>query len=173
LAEADPLAGFHVELLHDRHARSAFECGVEALDRYLRQQARQDRSRHIAAVYVATPDGEAVAGYYTLSAHSVRPTELPVEIARKLPRYSNVPTTLLGRLAVDTRFRGRGIGEFLLLDALRRAWESAHAVASMAVLVDAKDEAARRFYLRYRFIPFPESPNRLFIPIMTIGDLFR
>lgn len=114
----------------------------------------------------------AVLGYYTLSGLSIDIGAWPEEIARKLPRYPAVPATLLGRLAVDRSVRGRGMGEHLLMDALRRALEASGEVASVAVIVDAKDDAALSFYRRYEFLPFADLPNRLFLPMGVIERLF-
>jgi GNAT superfamily N-acetyltransferase len=116
------------------------------------------------------PDG-AVGGYYTLSATAVKLGELPEKTSRKLPRYPLVPATLLGRLAVDRRHQGKGHGRFLLADALFRAVRSE--IASYAVIVDAKDENARRFYLREGFLAFPDQPMKLFRPMADIAPLFR
>jgi GNAT superfamily N-acetyltransferase len=116
------------------------------------------------------PDG-AIAGYYTLSATGVNLADLPVQITQKLPRYPLVRATLLGRLAVDRRHQGKGYGRFLLADALFRSVRSE--IASFAVIVDAKDENARRFYERERFLPFPEQPMRLFRPMADIAALFK
>lgn len=94
--------------------------------------------------------------------------ELPPSIAARLPKYPLVPATLIGRLAVDKRFRGRGIGELLLMDALARCLVVSRQVASAAVIVDAKDETAKRFYMKYGFMGLPGSDKRLFIPIDTV-----
>lgn len=124
----------------------------------------------MAAPFVLVlPDG-VIGGYYTLSATSVKLTEFPVDITRKLPRYPLVPATLLGRLAVDQNYQGRGYGRFLLADALFRAVRSE--IASFAIIVDAKDEAARRFYERESFLPLPEQPLKLFRPMADIRRLF-
>ena len=152
------------------HDRAAFTCGVDALDRYLREGAGQDARRRIAAPFVAVaPDG-AVFGFYTLSATSVVLADLPPDLVRRLPRYPSLPATLLGRLATDVRARGRGLGRFLLADALHRAVRSE--IASFAVIVDAKDEAARDFYLREGFLPLPESPRRLVRRMADVSALF-
>ncbi len=159
-----------VEALGPGHNRNTFTSGAEALDRYLRTQASQDARKHIAAPFVLVlPDG-MVAGYYTLSATAVKLAELPAEVSRRLPRYPIVPATLLGRLAVDRRLQGRGYGRFLLADALFRALRSE--IASFAVIVEAKDDAARRFYERESFLPFPEMPMKLFLPMAGIEKLF-
>ncbi len=111
---------FTIEPLAKKHDRADFSCGVEALDNYLKKQASQDVARHVAACFVATSDGKTVAGFYTLSQYSVDLGELPEAVPKKLPKYSQVPATLLGRLAVSSHFRGKKLGEFLLIDALDR-----------------------------------------------------
>lgn len=162
---------YRIEPLSNSHNKADFSCGVEALDRYLHRQAGQDARKRVAAVFVVTPDGKTIAGYYSLSAHVVNLADLPDEMARKLPRYPTVPATLLGRLAVSTRFRGQGIGELLLLNALQRVLESTRQIASAMVVVDAKDESARNFYLHHDFIPLPVHRNRLFFPVGDIEEL--
>ncbi len=163
-----------VEPLAKAHDRQAFSCGNETLDRYLRNQAGQDARRNIAAPFVLVGGGGTqVQGYYTLSAFGIELRALPQETARQLPRYPVVPATLLGRLAVDRSHAGEGLGEYLLLDALARSLEQATTIASYAVVVDAIDEAARRFYLHFDFISFPETRKRLFLPMSSIAQLFR
>jgi GNAT superfamily N-acetyltransferase len=160
-----------VEPLGRQHDRGSFCSGVEPLDRYLRTQARQEARKNIAAPFVLVLHDGSIGGYYTLSATAVKLGELPVDIARRLPRYPLVPATMLGRLAVDLRYRGKGHGRFLLADALHRALRSE--IASFAVVVDAKDEAARRFYERESFLPFPDQPTKLFRPMADIVKLFE
>ncbi len=164
------MAGECIEPLGAGHDRSGFESGVEPLDRYFRVQAGQDARKNIAAPFVLVlPDGE-IGVYYTLSSTSVHLAELPDQVARKLPRYPHVPATLLGRLAVDRRQQGKGYGRFLLADALYRSALSE--IASFAVIVDAKDENARRFYERESFLSLPEQPMKLFRPMADIRRLF-
>ncbi len=159
-----------VEVLGPYHDRNSFDSGVEALDRYFRTQAGQDARKNLAAPFVLVlPDG-AIGGYYTLSSTAIRLAELPIQTAKRLPRYPLIPATLLGRLAVDKRFQGQGYGRFLLADALHRAVRSE--IASFAVVVDAKDDAARRFYERESFLPFPDQPMKLFRPMADIAKLF-
>lgn len=164
---------FHFQPLGPQHSREGFTCGVGALDNYLRKQARQDLKKRVSATFVLTPDGKTVAGYYTLSQYSVLLDEIPEAIARKLPKYPQVPATLIGRLAVSSEFRGRGLGEFLLMDALKRCLDGSKQIASAAVLVDAKDDAARSFYKKYGFLELPGRLNRLFLPMATIALLFE
>lgn len=165
---------YRLEPLSKQHGRSGFSCGVEPLDRYLRQQAGQDARKRVAAPFVlCAGKSNAVLGYYTLSAFSVDVGVWPEDVARMLPRYPVVPATLIGRLAVDNSLRGTGMGEHLLMDALRRAFSASREVASVAVVVDGKNTNAVSFYLRYGFIPFGDQPNRLFLPMETIERLLK
>jgi GNAT superfamily N-acetyltransferase len=159
------------EALSDQHDRESFASGVEPLDRYLRQQAGQDARRRVASCFVLVGDGDRVPiGYYTLAATSIALAELPEALAKRLPRYPVVPATLMGRLAVDARHQRRGHGEFMLFDAFSRILRSD--IASYALVVDAKDDKAVQFYLRYRFRFLVEGGRRLFIPVAEIAKLF-
>ncbi|MBL6938110.1 MAG: GNAT family N-acetyltransferase [Alphaproteobacteria bacterium] len=168
---AGPLDDARVEILGPHHDRSLFASGAEPLDRYFRTQAGQEARKNIAAPFVLILADGSIGGYYTLSATSVKLTELPANVARRLPRYPLVPAVLLGRLAVDRKHQGKGYGRFLLADALGRAVRSE--IASFAVVVDAKDEAARRFYERESFLSFPDQPMKLFRPMADISPLFK
>ena len=162
-----------IAALGKNHDRTPFHCGSAALDRYLQQQARQDAEKSVAAPFVLTmPPALRVFGYYTLSASLVDASALPDTLAKRLPRYPQLPVTLLGRLAVDLSMKSRGIGQFLLMDALRRSLEAAVNIAAMAVLVDAKDEAAEAFYRHFGFLPLQQQPRRLFLPMKTVAGLF-
>jgi GNAT superfamily N-acetyltransferase len=168
-----PNSTFKIELLDKkRHDRAAFSCGVQALDAYLQRQAAQDVEKHAAVVYVAVSEPPVVAGYYTLSQFSIDFVLLPDELARRLPRYPVVPATLLGRLAVAAAFHGRGLGETLLFDALHRSLLQSTQIASAGVMVDAKDESVAAFYAKYGFTPIPDADQRLFLPMMTIEQMF-
>ena len=157
---------FRIEPLSSSHDRTRFSSGSAPLDRYLREQASQDIKRRIAACFVAVNvETEDVAGFYTLTATSVALDALAPEISRKLPRYPLVPAALLGRLAVDSKYQGRGLGSVLLGDALLRTARAELGV--FAMLVDAKDEAAQRFYERYGFTLLPGETRRLCLPIAT------
>jgi predicted GNAT family N-acyltransferase len=157
-----------------KHDRTAFSCEHEALNRYIKRQANQDIKKHVAAVFVLTPDGKTIAGYYTLSQYAVDSTSIPEEIMRALglPKYKELPATMLGRLARSLAFKGQRIGELLLTAALKQALDHNRQIASMAVVVDAKDDPARAFYKRYGFLELPDHPNRLFLPMKTIGQMF-
>jgi len=153
--------------------RKSFDCGDENLNRYLREQARQDAERRVAAPFVLIhPDSQSVVGFYTLSASIIPMDELPPELMMRLPRYGQMPVTLLGRLAVDRSVGGQGVGEFLLVDALRRCLEATQQIASMAVIVEAKNQQAESFYRYFDFQPFQQTPLRLFLPMEQIARLF-
>ena len=164
---------FVIEPLGTKHDRAAFSCGVPAMDAYLRKQARQDLKKRVAAPFVITPDGETIAGYYTLSQYAVQLEAVPDDFAKRLPKYPMVPATLIGRLAVDSEFRGQGLGEKLLMDALKRSLRLSKELASAAVVVDAKDDAAAAFYKKYGFIEFPKIERRLFLAMGTVAQLFE
>lgn len=163
-------AGFRVEPLTRRHNRAAFSCGVEELDRYLRQHANQDRRRFVTAVYVLVPvaDEGTIAGYYTLSSCELELAEVPQSFAARLPRYPALPAILLGRLAIDQRYQGRSIGGALLANALSQSWAVAQQIGAVAVVVDAKSESAAGFYKHQGFQQLTNRPNRLFLPMKSI-----
>ena len=164
------LGALRVDPLSAEHDRSAFCCGVPALDRYLREQAGQDARRRIAAPFVALEGNGRVLGFYTLSATSILLTEIPQPLAKRLPRYPRLPATRLGRLATDVSARGAGLGRFLLADAMQRAVRSE--IASSAFVVDAKDHAAARFYERESFIAVSAERRRFVRRMSDIAALF-
>jgi ribosomal protein S18 acetylase RimI-like enzyme len=165
-------ASFVVAALSPDHDRLAFSCGVEPLDRYLQTQATQDIRRRIANCFVATSaDSNIIAGYYTFSAASVPMLDLPTETAKRLPRYPVVPAALIGRLAIDRRYRGYGLGAALLFDAITRAARADTAI--FAILVDAKDDSAAAFYRHHGFQPFATRPLNLFLPNGTALKLLE
>jgi len=165
-------AAFATEALATHHDRSSFTCGVEPLDRYLRQQATQDIRRRIANCFVLTEKATGtVAGYYTLSGTSLHLTDLPEAQAKRLPRYPMVPAALLGRLAIATAYQRRHLGASLLADAAERASRSDLAV--FAIVTDPNDDQAHRFYVKYGFIEVPGAQRRLVVPIDSILRFFE
>lgn len=152
------------------HDRAAFDCGVEPLDRYLKTQAGQDVRKRVASCFVLTEGGAAPIAFYTLTATAIAVHDLPASLAKKLPRYPSIPATLMGRLAVDHRHRGRRLGELMIMDAFSRALRSE--IATYAFVVDAKDETAASFYKAYEFLPLADTGNRFFMPMAEIARLF-
>lgn len=159
-------APFELALLSGAHDRSTFNSGSVPLDRYLREQVNQDVRRRVAACFVAATEEKLIVGYYTLASASLLLDELPASTGKKLPRYPTVPAVRMGRLAVDQVFKGQGLGSALLADALGRA--ACSEIAAYALLVDAKDDAAAKFYRHHGFIALPESPRTLFLPLATV-----
>lgn len=167
-----PAFAYTIELLNAQHNRADFRCGIEALDRYLQEQASQDMRRYVATPFVLHDvDANRIGGYYTLAATSIQVEDLPEALRARLPRYPLVPATLLGRLAVDENYQGQRLGAFLLVDALRRCLMSE--IAAMAVVVDAKDEQARAFYQHHGFTLFPNQLRRLYLPMAIIKRQFQ
>jgi predicted GNAT family N-acyltransferase len=164
---------YKIEVLGNRHDRNLFSCSSNVLDQYFKQQVSQDVKRHIAAAFVLTEEKQReVIGFYTLSSIAIDPSDFPERIVKRLPEYSLLPGILLGRLAVDEQWCGKGLGGMLLVDALRRSTVSSREIASMAVIVDAKDEKAAAFYERFGFIRFFHNNSKLFLPMSTIELLF-
>lgn len=159
-----------IEPLNETYDRAGFDSGVEPLDRYLKTQAGQDVRKRVASCFVLSEDGAIPLGFYTLAATSIALTDLPASMAKKLPRYPTVPATLMGRLAVDRRARGRRLGEMLLMDAFSRALRSE--IATYAFVVDAKDEKAEGFYKAYQFLPLMAAGRRFFLPMAELAKLF-
>lgn len=154
---------FRVERLNAAHDRAAFDCGVATLNTYLATQASQNEKRRVASCFIAVETATSkIAGYYTLSAASVDLSDIPTAIAKKLPRYPAVPAIRLGRLAVATASRGQGLGAALLWDAMERAAKVE--IGAFALLVDAKDEGAARFYTHHGLTVFADRPLLLFRP---------
>jgi len=149
-----------------RHDRSAFASGNERIDTYFREIVSQDVKRGYAACYVLVEKASAkLAGFYTLSSHSIPLTELASDIARKLPRYPSVPAVLIGWLGRDASFRGQHLGSMLLADAITRL--AAAPIGLHAICADAIDEAAAAFYREHQFKPFVSRPNSLYLPMKT------
>lgn len=161
------------EILHSAHRRVDFNCGNESLNHYLRHQASQDIKRKLSACFVMVDrKQDLIQGYYTLSNFSIPQDLIPVELSRKLPAsYPFLPSTLLGRLAVDLRYQGEGIGKSLLIDALLRSYELSNIMGSFAIIVDPINQEAETFYEKSDFIKLPGS-GKMFLPMKTIGKLF-
>ena len=157
---------FRLEPLREEHERSSFRCGEDALDRYFHTQVTQDIRRHIANCFVAVEaNTSTIAAYYTISAASIPLVDLPPDETRRLPRYPTVPAVRIGRLAVDQRFQGRGLGAALLADAATRALKAD--AAAFTLLVDAKNDSAVAFYQRFGFRTLGGQPRTLFLPLAT------
>lgn len=156
-----------IEPLGNHHDRATFCCGQPDLDDWFRRRASQDERRNVARVFVAVDAELGLVGCYSLGSFTLSVGDLPAELARQLPRYDAIPAALIGRLARDERVRGRGVGELLLADAIRRILAAGNSLAVFAIVVDATDQRAVDCYRSFGFQPFLLRPTRLFLPTAT------
>jgi len=159
-------------LLNSTHKKEQFNCGKPTLDNYIRVQASQDIKQKLAACFVLADDHNNVKGYFTLSASSIPRELLPDHIRNKLPAYRNMPVTLLGRLAIDNNHKRQRLGEYILIDALKKNLISSASIGSIAVVVDPIDDDASNFYKLFGFMPLAES-RKMFLPMLTLSKLLR
>jgi predicted GNAT family N-acyltransferase len=157
--------------------RAAFSCGVEDLDDYLKHKISQDQKRGAATPYILVekPSGDIV-GYYTISNTSFILNDIPENIRKKLAKYNKCSAILIGRLARSIKVKGKGVGEHLLMDALREAHEIGKKSAWGVVCVDAKDENAKKFYEQYDFIYVEsdnEPPYQMILPKYKVDKIFK
>lgn len=164
----------NIEALTALHDRRNFSCGEPALDDYLRRFARQHAAASLSRTYVAADGerGERIAGYYSLAMSAIRKEHLPSQHHKRFPNYP-VPMARLARLAVDRSRQGQGLGQLLLMDALHRCHRLAAEIGSAGIVVDAKHAGAERFYQRFNFETFPDSPLTLWLPAEAIARLFE
>lgn len=165
------MPSWEIQRFDRSHDRRQFDCGVDSLNGWLKKLVSQYERRDLARTYVAVEPGETRAlGYYAISNHRVSYDALPEEQAQGLPRI-DVPVVLIGKLAVDRTMQGQGLGEFLLLDALSRANQIAQQIGVRAVEVDAINDSARKFYLKFGFIPLLDDVHHLFLPMQIVRQL--
>ena len=162
-----------IEPLGPDHERTPFSCGKTPLDDFIRARVSQYEKRRLGKTFVAVPKGaKRVIGFYTIAVAAVAFELLPFHKSRKLPKHP-VPVVLLARLAVDQSSQGMRLGEALLLDALQRALDLSSGLGVHAVEVDALDEAAASFYIKYGFVPLMDNPLHLYLPITTLEGILR
>lgn len=159
-----------IEPLKPTHDRAGFCSGVDVLDRYLKQLAMQDVKRNISRVYVAVKSDspERVEGYYTLSSLSVEVNHLPFHISKKLPKH-HIPAALIGRLAVCQTAQGNGVGKMLLADAVKRTLAVSSEIAIYAIVVNAINGNARRFYKQFGFETLCDESLRMFLSLKSFS----
>ena len=155
---------YRIELLK-KQDRSAFDCGTEVLNAYLKKQAGREQRKNYSTCYLALSSSDEVAGFYTLSSSSIDLDELPENVRKKLPRYHDVPLARIGRLAVDNKYHGQGLGGALVADAIKRIIFSG--IGCFAVVVDAKDEDAISFYKHLGFDSLQDKDDVLYLSIAT------
>jgi GNAT superfamily N-acetyltransferase len=158
-----------VELPAKKHGRDNFDCGESSLNDYLKRFARQNANKNLGRTFVACEsDSERVLAYYTISSGAIRVESLPDVTG--LPKFP-VPTSHVGRLAVDRTMQGQGLGAYMLVDALKRSLELSRQIGIYAVTVDALNESAKQFYLRFGFVELLDDPSHLYIPVAELSRL--
>ncbi len=165
------MATWTIRRLDKTHDRAVFDCGESVLNEWLKDRAGQFDRRDLSRTFVATRENElVVVGYYAISSHRVVYDVLPDSEAKGLP-HLDIPVVLIGRLAVDRSVQGQGLGSLLLVDALRRSANTSLQLGIRAVEVDAIDDTARSFYLKFGFRPLLDDPRHLFMPMHEIRNL--
>lgn len=159
------------------HERDGFSCGVAALDDFLCTRAAQNESKNLSRTHVLIDTASApikgkarIVGYVTLATAELQISNAPA--LAKITKHASLPALVLARMAIDGRYKGKHLGEFLLNFTLHAAWQISLNVGCYAVLVDAKDEAVKQFYTKYGFLELPDRPLRLYLPTATFAALF-
>ncbi len=164
--------GFSLESLQKSHPRATFACGKAPVDAWLAKHALQNQEKHLSVTRVLVARGGEIAGFYTLATGQVDFGDLPVELAKRLPRRA-LPVAVLAWLGVDTRFAGQHLGTRLVAQALADCHAAGRTFAFVAVVVDCIDDDAKVFYRRWDFREIPGRPLRLFLTAQTLDALMR
>lgn len=157
-----------IELLSRGHDREGFSCGERDLDDYLKRTARQHNDKGISRTFVLV-DSDAskkILGFFTLVSCEIVASEMPPEYAKKYPRHA--PAAKLARLAVASNLQRQGLGSLMMVDAMRRTLAVAENIGIIGFFVDAKNQGAREYYEQYGFVPLPDHPLTLFLPLATL-----
>ncbi|MGB3655006.1 MAG: GNAT family N-acetyltransferase [Rivularia sp. (in: cyanobacteria)] len=162
-----------VELLDKRHNRDDFNCDNEALNQFLKQTARQHIQKGISRTFVLvdTEQPDIIISFFTLTLCEVRVEKLPPKFAKKYP--SKVAGVKLARLAVNKAYQRQGIGEIMMIEAMRRAVVVAENAGGIGLFVDAKDEAVKTYYNRYGFVSLEDAFLEMFLPLSTIMQMLE
>ena len=157
-----------------KHRRNQFSCEEPELTEFFHHRALGEMEARASACFVLAPkeDPGRVAGFYTLSAPTISLVKLPLALTTELPKYPNLPATLLGRLARDQEFRGAGLGDLLLISALRHALGSTSSVGSVAMVTDPKNAKADDFYRKYGFRNLGGG-RRMFLTMKEVAALLE
>lgn len=154
------------------HDRNGFSCEENQLNKYIKEIARQDQKKNSAQVYVAVDKDspKKIIGFYTLCPASIPKADLPIENQKKLPKYPHISGYLIGRLARDQNYKSQGIGDLLMVNALKKVIAASEIASGNLVFVEAKNEKAREFYKKFGFESLQNNKDFLFLPISTIKN---
>lgn len=164
--------GFRLDHLRREHPRRRFRCGEDKVDDWLATKALQHQEKHLSATKVLLDQSGAIAGYYTLATGQVDFSELPAELAKRLPRRT-LPVAVLAWLGVETGHQGTGLGRLLLAQALRDCWDAGKTFAFIAVILDCVTDAAKAFYRHWDFEEIPGHPYRLFLNAKRLAAMME
>ena len=166
---------YKIELLAKSHDRDEFDCGIESLNLFLKQTARQHAERGISRTYVLMGENanapKPIIGFFALNLCQIKSEALSPEQAKKLPR--NVSGVRLGRLARAKQFRGQGVGGILMIAAMEKFIEVFNLAGGIGLFVSAKDQKAKEFYERFGFVSLPSNEFELFLPVKTIQEALK
>jgi GNAT superfamily N-acetyltransferase len=162
--------GFRLERLRREHPRRRFRCGDDGVDDWLATKALQHQEKHLSATKVLLDPSGGIAGYYTLATGQVDFSDLPADLAKRLPRRM-LPAAVLAWLGVDTAHQGRGLGRLVLAQALLDCWEAGKTFAFIAVILDCASDAAKAFYRHSDFEKVPGHPYRLFLSAKRLAAM--
>lgn len=162
-----------IQILDRTHDRASFDCGEDALNKYLRETARQHNEKGISKtfVYVDTDSPETILGFFTLSICEIVTEGLPRKYSKRLPK--KVPAAKLGRLAVSRACQGQQIGGILMVEAMKRTLAVADNFGIVGFFVDAKNDRAQKFYEGFGFVELQVNPRVLFLPLKTLIEADR
>jgi len=160
----------------DTHDRTAFSCGVEQIDNFLKLTAKKHQKGDFVRVWVAVePPSTKILGYYAINSHSIETGELPDKLRKRAPRHDQIGAAYISMMGTDAKVQKQGLGSVLLADALKRIASIADEIGIFAVVLDVLDdgnaeaiEKRQSFYERFGFIPFPSQALRMFLPVQTI-----
>jgi len=164
--------GWSIEVLDKSHPRQKFDSGNYDVDEWLKKSALQSQKKHLTTSKVLLNDARTIAGYYSLAFSQIDFSDLPADLAKKLPRRQ-LPVSVLAWLGVDQSFQGRGIGQRLLATSLVDCYKASQTFAFIAVILDCVDKNAKRFYQRFDFAELPGYPMRLYLPFKSLEALAK
>lgn len=155
--------------LAKHHKLEGFSCGINSLDNWLKIKARRNENARASRTYVLCCENDEVIGYYALAVGSILPNQVPGKLKRNMP--TPIPVMLLGRLAIDHKYQGRGLGDALLRDAILRIIQASEIAGIKAIIVHAISQRAKQYYLARSFIESPANPMIMILPLGSIQEL--
>lgn len=168
--DVDYLRGLAIEPFDAaRHDRAAFSCGEDRIDNFLKITASKYVGGDVGRIYVAVEkDGGRLVGFYALNPHSIDPGELDPATIKRLPRMDRIPAFYLSMIGAHVDTRGKGVGSFLLADALKRCMRHSDGIGGRFVVLDAINDKAAKLYASFEFVPVPSVPGRMIVGITKL-----